>query len=30
MPQDIRNIPYALNYVTGTLTVYKLPLEGRR
>lgn len=30
MPQDIRNIHYALNCVVGNLTVYELPSEGRR
>lgn len=30
MPQDIRNIHYALNCVVGNLTVYELLSEGRR
>lgn len=30
MPQDMRNIPYAVNYAIGTLTIYMLPSEGRR
>ena len=28
MPQDIRNIPYVINYATGTLIIHKLPSEG--